>query len=374
MKKRILCLLLVFCLVLPISAFADEQDNGVACFNYFKDHLKQYGTLKDGVFTYQGKETMTGTDGKEAQINIIVSYYPGTDTLGFGVETNQSGVSYSSEVRIRASLQMPYDAVQHLTALGMTYENEGKISSDFTTKSKVELSGETFGTEQLFPYTIALALRHAQDRLLSESDYTIADLGFTALYEELYPSKPCDGGDSCPSKIFTDVNRALWYHHAIDWAVTTGVTNGVTKTTFCPDESCTRGQMVTFLWRAMGEPEPELQSSSFVDVPADQYYAKAVLWAVENNITTGIDTTHFAPKDTVTRAQTVTFLWRLKQEPVPSGSQSFPDVPAGKYYASAVTWAVENNITNGMGNGLFEPNANCTRAQIVTFLYRAVAG
>ena len=184
--------------------------------------------------------------------------------------------------------------------------------------------------------------------------------------------KACDGGKDCPSKVFTDVNQALWYHLPIDWAVRNKVTTGLTATTFGPNASCTRAQMVTFLWRAVGEPEPKSASNPFVDVPAGQYYAKAVLWALENGVTTGVDDTHFAPGNTVTRAQTVTFLWRLKHEPAPIGSQSFPDVPAGQYYAKAVMWAVENNVTNGMGNGLFAPNDNCTRAQIVTFLYRAV--
>ena len=210
-------------------------------------------------------------------------------------------------------------------------------------------------------------------RLAASADNEQKPSGIPASDPALAPTE-CDGGDSCPSKIFTDVSRTGWTHLPIDWAVTTGVTNGLTKTTFGPDASCTRGQMVTFLWRAMGEPEPELQSSEFVDVPAGQYYAKAVLWALENGITTGTNKEHFSPDDTVTRAQTVTFLWRLKNEPVPTGSASFPDVPANAYYAAAVTWAVEQNITNGMGNGLFAPNNNCTRAQIVTFLYRTIVG
>ena len=130
--------------------------------------------------------------------------------------------------------------------------------------------------------------------------------------------------------------------------------------------------MVTFLWRAAGSPEPTLQESPFVDV-GDQYYAKAVLWAVENEITTGVDATHFMPNRTVTRAQTVTFLWRMQNKPNPTGGTSFPDVPANAYYAKAVAWAAEQGITTGT-NGRFNPNNDCTRAQIVTFLYRTIAG
>ena len=130
--------------------------------------------------------------------------------------------------------------------------------------------------------------------------------------------------------------------------------------------------MVTFLWRAKGSPNPTASTSQFVDVPADQYYTKAVIWAVENEITTGVDSTHFMPNNTVTRAQTVTFLWRMEGKPNPASSASFSDVPANAYYAKAVSWALENNVTTGMGGGVFAPNNDCTRAQIVTFLYRAI--
>ena len=188
------------------------------------------------------------------------------------------------------------------------------------------------------------------------------------------PAQPenCDGGDGCPSGNFTDVDLTAYYHLPMDWAVMTGVTTGVTPTAFRPNVSCTRAQMVTFLWRAAGSPEPTLQESPFVDV-GDQYYAKAVLWAVENEITTGVDATHFMPNRTVTRAQTVTLLWRMQGEPNPTGGTSFPDVPANAYYAKAVAWAAEQGITTGT-NGRFNPNNDCTRAQIVTFLYRTIAG
>ena len=140
-------------------------------------------------------------------------------------------------------------------------------------------------------------------------------------------------------------------------------------TTFSPDLSCTRAQAVTFLWRAAGMPESS-GNTAFADVPADSYYAAAVAWAAENGITNGTGSGCFSPDAPCTRAQIVTFLWRAAGEPESSGSTAFADVPAGSYYAAAVAWAAENNVTNGTGSGCFSPDDLCTRAQIVTLLYR----
>ena len=188
--------------------------------------------------------------------------------------------------------------------------------------------------------------------------------------------KPCDGGASCPSRGFVDVDHGAtgWYHLAVDWAVTGGVTNGVDASHFGPNASCTRGQMVTFLWRAKGSPEPTRTTNPFVDVASDQYYYKPVLWAVENGITNGIDAKHFGPDNTVTRGQTVTFLWRMEGKPAPRGASGFGDVSASEYYAAPVAWAVENGITNGIDATHFAPENHCTRAQIVTFLWRDLTG
>lgn len=136
---------------------------------------------------------------------------------------------------------------------------------------------------------------------------------------------------------------------------------------------CTRGQVVTFLWRAAGCPEPESSYNPFSDVPSNAYYHDAVLWAAEEGITTGTSRTRFEPNATVTRAQTVTFLWRWAGSPEPGSAGSFRDVPYRAYYADAVAWAVEYGITNGTAPGLFSPAQTCTRAQIVTFLYRDLA-
>ena len=169
--------------------------------------------------------------------------------------------------------------------------------------------------------------------------------------------------------IFADVPADAYYYEAVKWAADKGITGGIGDSLFAPNQSCTRAQIVTFLWRAAGSPEPKALSS-FADVPADAYYAKAVAWAVENGITNGTTDTTFGPDETCTRAHGVTFLSRAAGTNTASGNSNFADVDANAYYASAVKWAVDNGITNGIGSSLFGPDSSCTRAQIVTFLYR----
>lgn len=171
---------------------------------------------------------------------------------------------------------------------------------------------------------------------------------------------------------FADVATDVYYYDAVKWAVEKGVTNGVSETLFGPDQACTRAQIVTFLWRAAGSPEPK-SGSSFADVAADAYYAKAVAWAVENGITKGTSETTFHPDETCTRAQGVTFLYRALGK-LAAAQAGFTDVAADSYYADAVNWAAENGVTNGISETLFGPDGSCTRAQIVTFLYRAYQG
>ena len=171
---------------------------------------------------------------------------------------------------------------------------------------------------------------------------------------------------------FADVPANAYFADAVKWAVDKGITNGLSDTMFGPYESCTRTQIVTFLWRAAGSPEPKT-ASSFTDVPASAYYAKAVAWAIENGITNGMTETTFAPNATCTRGQSVTFLYRALKGTA-SGSANFTDVKSDTFYADAINWAVANNVTNGTSNTTFSPNADCTRAEIVTFLYRAYQG
>ena len=169
---------------------------------------------------------------------------------------------------------------------------------------------------------------------------------------------------------FVDVPSGSYYEDAVDWAVANGITTGTDAAHFSPDGICTRAQAVTFLWRAAGRPAPESRTMPFTDVPADSYYYDAVLWAVENGITKGTSSTTFSPDDTCTRAQIVTFLWRSEQSPAAGSSNPFTDVSADAYYADAVLWAVKEAITTGTTRTNFSPDAECTRAQIVTFLWR----
>ena len=171
---------------------------------------------------------------------------------------------------------------------------------------------------------------------------------------------------------FSDVSTSAYYYEAVKWAQEKGITGGIGNGLFGPNQPCTRAQIVTFLWRTAGSPEPKAMSS-FADVSMDAYYAKAVAWAVENGITTGTGDGKFSPDATCTRAQGVTFLFRAIGKLVDSKAE-FSDVLTDSYYANAVAWAVENGVTNGIGDGLFGPDNSCTRAQIVTFLFRAYQG
>ena len=175
--------------------------------------------------------------------------------------------------------------------------------------------------------------------------------------------------DNSVLNFFYDVPNDSFYYEAVKWAAGKNIASGVGNNLFAPDQPCTRAQIVTFLWRAAGSPEPE-NSGSFSDVPASAYYAKAVAWAVENGITTGTGDGMFSPDAVCTRAQAVTFLWRYEKAPVASRSNPFTDVAADSYYADAVLWAVKEDITKGTTDTTFSPGADCTRAQIVTFLWR----
>ncbi|MBQ4040803.1 MAG: S-layer homology domain-containing protein, partial [Oscillospiraceae bacterium] len=170
---------------------------------------------------------------------------------------------------------------------------------------------------------------------------------------------------------FTDVSESDYFYDPVLWAVENGITNGMSATTFAPNANCTRAQVVTFLHRSAGTPEPTMTENPFTDVAESDYFYDAVLWAVENGITNGMSATTFAPNASCTRAQVVTFLWRADGAPAPNSSENpFKDISSGEYFYNAVLWAVEKEITNGISADKFGPNATCTRGQIVTFLYR----
>ena len=201
---------------------------------------------------------------------------------------------------------------------------------------------------------------------------TITDNKFTMPAEDVEVQAVFEKDAPISKHPFLDVPAGAYYEDAVVWAVGKGITSGTNANTFDPNGTCTRAQAVTFLWRAAGSPTPKTKLMPFPDVPVGSYYWNAVLWAIEQGITEGTSYLTFSPNDSCTRAQIVTFLWRAKGNPAVSGNAPFTDVAPDAYYAAAVTWAEKNGITGGIGNGLFGSNNTCTRAQIVTFLYRAM--
>jgi hypothetical protein len=197
---------------------------------------------------------------------------------------------------------------------------------------------------------------------------------FTVVADPEEPDEDEEPGDEEEeATVFTDVDEDAYYAEAVAWAVANEITKGTSETTFSPDDDCTRAQVVTFLWRYAGKPEPTTAENPFTDVEEDTDYYKAILWAYENGITTGTSETTFSPDDTCTRAQVVTFLWRYEGELTYEEAETFTDVAEDAYYAKAVAWAVHEWITKGTGDGQFSPDDTCTRGQVVTFLYRDTA-
>ena len=172
---------------------------------------------------------------------------------------------------------------------------------------------------------------------------------------------------------FTDVPENKWYSQPVLWALEKGITSGTSATEFSPDETCTRAQVVTFLWRAKGSPEPESDDNPFTDVKEGKYYYKAVLWAVEQGITGGTSANTFSPNQPCTRAQVATFLYAAAGRPDVDGVNVFADVSDSDWYTIPVIWARDHEVTSGIGGGKFGPEQICTRGQIVTFLYAAVS-
>lgn len=212
----------------------------------------------------------------------------------------------------------------------------------------------------------------------SDTKYTFimpaSDVVVTANFVETAVMDDTTETDSEPVNPFNDIKDSEYYYEAVLWAVEKGITTGTSDVTFGPNDACTRAQTVTFIWRAAGCPEPKTTANPFADVAADAYYYDAVLWAYENGITAGTTATTFSPNATVTRAQTVTFLWRWAGKPAAGKNTSFNDVAAAAYYHDAVVWAAENGVTSGTSAVTFSPDNHCLRSQIVTFLYRFIKG
>ena len=262
-----------------------------------------------------------------------------------------------------AGLNFTKKTKSHTEADGRTYydvDNDGKddiwteIQEDKTAKiGRADLTG--------MKSDVTLTVDDAELAGINATDYK-------TYYSKIVVRIPDEMKDPLP---FTDVAKESYYYDAVRWAVDNAVTAGTSETTFSPEDTCTRGQVVTFLWRAAGSPEPASSTNPFTDVTTEDYFQKAVLWAVEKNITNGMTETTFEPASPCTRGQVVTFLHRFEEQPASSiATNPFTDVASDAYYYKAVMWAVERNITKGMTETTFEPDLSCTRAQIVTFLYR----
>lgn len=259
-------------------------------------------------------------------------------------------------------------AVTYPVSIPDKVEN-GSVSSDVKNASKGSTVTITIKPEDGFKLANLTVIDKDGNKL------EIADKG-DGKYTFIMPAGKVEVKASFTKEVetspFADVATDAYYYEAVKWAAEQGITGGTGGGLFSPDSTCTRAQIVTFLWRAAGSPEPNAMSA-FSDVPENSYYAKAVAWAVENGITVGTSSTTFSPEATCTRAQSVTFLFRAYKASA-DGMPAFRDVAANAYYAEAVKWATDNGITNGIGGGLFGPDNDCTRAQIVTFLWRLYAG
>ena len=203
----------------------------------------------------------------------------------------------------------------------------------------------------------------------AESDGSLNDVN-AYVYADIDRAK-IQGDNVAPFLDVQDVS--LYYYRPVNWAAEHGIAAGVGAYRFAPNQSCTRAQVVAFLWRAMGSPAPTTTECPFVDVKSSDYFYNAILWAVENGITYGTDDTHFSPNATVTRADFVTFLWRAEKRPSYDAQSTFVDIPSNSYYAGAVLWAAENKVAYGVDDTHFAPAQFCTRGQVVSFLYRDLA-
>ena len=275
------------------------------------------------------------------------------------------GLGYFSQIPAGAAVLVKSDKTRTPTE-GFVPTNTAERAAGFKAYMNGGVQGFAYKENGMNVVLFANSLTH---KVHQRDEYAYIS---NFLFSSVLSDKNYDGSESVALP-FTDVAEGAYYADAVAWAIQNKVTSGVSATTFAPNASCTRGQMVTFLWKAAGSPEPKSLTTAFTDVKSGAYYEKAVAWAVENKVTTGTSATTFSPDATVTRGQSVTFLWKANNSPAAASASAFTDVAASAYYASAVNWAVEKGVTSGMSATTFSPNSNCTRAQIVTFLYRAAS-
>ena len=312
-------------------------------------------TIETGAFTLKNPTKSgytftgwsgTGLDGENNMTVTIPTGSTGNRTYAAHWRYNGSGHSYS------------YYTIKATAGAGGSISPSGNVSV-------------REGRDQTFTITPDKGYAVANVKIDGKSigavkSYTFENVSRTHTIEVIFMK----ANGNPQTGVFVDVATGSYYEDAVDWAVENGITQGTDDTHFSPDGICTRAQAVTFLWRAAGSPKPETRAMPFTDVPVGSYYYDAVLWAVENGITKGTSDTTFSPNMTCSRAQIVAFLWRSEKSPAAGTANPFADVKSDAYYADAVLWAVKENITKGTTSTTFSPNADCTRAQIVTFLWR----
>jgi len=326
--------------------------------------LRSAGGSGSGAVSYTvredtGKAEITGDQLKATQAGTVyVMVHKAADADYTEVSSSEVAIT------IRKAVPTGTPAYTKITSVGKTLAD-----------AKLTTVGGTFSVPGSvaweLPDTTTVVANRAYTWIFTPDDTTNYESisGEIVLYNFVdTPYFPAIIGDSSKFN-FHDVTRFDYFYDAVKWAVDHDITSGTGRFTFSPNAACTRAQTVTFLWRAAGSPRPVSTVNPFTDVHYGDYFYQAVLWAVENGITMGTSATTFSPDATVTRAQVVTFLWRANGQPA-AWNSGFTDVSADAYYAKAVAWAVQNGITTGTGFGVFSPDAACTRAQIVTFLYR----
>lgn len=335
------------------------------------DWLKCYDDwtyYSDKPFTFRAGKTSDG-ESCEYQCFIYVSY----DLSGVGVA--KGAKFYLNDTPCKLDWEKKFFWTETMTAEGTPVQEDPVITAKAGANGTITPSGNVTvkaGADQAFAiqpnsgYTVSKVLVDGTD-VGAVTSYTFKNVTANHTIEAVFAKV-----EAKPTNPFVDVAEGTYYYDPVLWAVANGITSGVDATHFDPNGTCTRAHAVTFLWRAAGQPEPKTTQMPFKDVKAGSYYEKAVLWAVENKITNGTSTTTFSPDKNCTRAQIVTFLWRSEGEPYASDSNNpFTDI-ASDYYMDAVFWAVKEGITNGTTPTTFSPNDRCTRAQIVTFIYRAM--
>lgn len=322
----------------------------------------------DKPFSFRAGKTSDGESCKY-QCFIYVSY----DLSGVGVA--KGAKFYLNDTPCKLDWEKKFFWTETMTAEGTPVQEDPVITAKAGANGTITPSGNVTvkaGADQAFAiqpnsgYTVSKVLVDGTD-VGAVTSYTFKNVTANHTIEAVFAKV-----EAKPTNPFVDVAEGTYYYDPVLWAVANGITSGVDTTHFDPNGTCTRAHAVTFLWRAAGQPEPKTTQMPFKDVKAGSYYEKAVLWAVENKITNGTSTTTFSPDENCTRAQIVTFLWRSEGEPYASDSNNpFTDI-ASDYYMDAVFWAVKEGITNGTTPTTFSPNDRCTRAQIVTFIYRAM--